>query len=85
MIDAMREITLTLTVEETNLVLDALGNQPFKEVYGLIGKIQNQAAAQLSEPSPVSSDPPPPKPTKPKPVRINPEAPIAADPDAPKQ
>ena len=45
----MKEIKLVLTVEETNQILDALGNQPFKSVYGLIGKIQNQAASQLNE------------------------------------
>lgn len=78
----MKEITLTLTVEETNQILDALGQQPFKEVFNLIGKIQNQAAAQLSDlpPKPAQTDP-----VQPKPVRINSEAPVAADPDTPKK
>ncbi|MCB0614921.1 MAG: hypothetical protein H6573_23880 [Lewinellaceae bacterium] len=45
----MKEIKLTLTIEETNQILDALGNQPFKTVFALINKIQSQAAAQLQE------------------------------------
>lgn len=43
----MQEITLKLTIEETNIILEGLGNMPFKTVFGLIGKIQSQAAAQL--------------------------------------
>jgi len=43
-----QEITLTITTDETNLILEALGNLPFVKVYALIGKIQNQASAQLS-------------------------------------
>jgi hypothetical protein len=43
----MKEITLQLTVEETNLVLQALGNLPFAQVYLLIGKIQEQAGQQI--------------------------------------
>ena len=45
----MNKITLKLTIDETNLILDALGSQPFNKVYGLIGKIQQQAAAQLGD------------------------------------
>jgi hypothetical protein len=41
-------ITLQLTTDEINLILESLGQQPFVKVYALIGKIQNQAAAQLS-------------------------------------
>ncbi len=44
----MKELTLNLTVEEVNQILDALGTKPFKEVFELIGKIQNQAAQQLN-------------------------------------
>ncbi len=43
----MDEITLKVTVDEANLILDALGNMPFKQVYTLVGKIQNQANEQL--------------------------------------
>jgi hypothetical protein len=41
------QLSLTLTPEEINLLLEALGNMPFVKVYTLIGKIQAQAAAQL--------------------------------------
>lgn len=44
----MQEITLTVTIEEANLILEALGDRPFKTVFSLIGKIQAQAAGQLN-------------------------------------
>ena len=37
------DITLSLDVEEVNLILKALSNLPFNEVYELIGKIHEQA------------------------------------------
>lgn len=43
----MREIKLSLTVEELNLVLEGLGKLPFASVYTLIGKLQEQTSAQL--------------------------------------
>ncbi|RMG19602.1 MAG: hypothetical protein D6730_21250 [Bacteroidetes bacterium] len=43
----MKNLTLTLSIEEINLVLDALGQQPFNKVFQLIGKIQQQASGQL--------------------------------------
>ncbi len=43
----MKEINLSFTVEETNILLEALGQMPYKMVYGLIGNIQQQAAHQL--------------------------------------
>ena len=43
----MQEIDLKLTIEETNLILEALGELSFKRVFNLIAKIQNQAGAQL--------------------------------------
>ena len=45
----MEKITLTLTLYETNLILKALGEQPFNSVYELIGKIQHQATEQLQD------------------------------------
>jgi hypothetical protein len=48
----MKELNLSLTIEETNLILDTLANKPFKEVFGLISKIQNQAAKQLQNDDP---------------------------------
>ena len=46
----MQEIALTLSIEETNAILNALGNAPFKDVYALIAKIQQQASTQLAPP-----------------------------------
>lgn len=43
----MSEITLRLTLDEANLVLEGLGKLPFAEVYQLVAKIQAQASRQL--------------------------------------
>ena len=43
----MQKIHLKLTLEEVNLILKALGQQPFVEVYELIGSINAQANQQL--------------------------------------
>lgn len=43
----MKNVTLELHIEEANLILAALGNMPFKDVYALIAKIQEQASQQL--------------------------------------
>lgn len=45
----MKSIKLEITIEEANQILEALGNQPFKSVFGLIGKIQSQASQQLND------------------------------------
>ncbi len=45
----MKNITLQMTTDEANLILEALGNLPFVKVYSLIGKIQEQARQQLNE------------------------------------
>lgn len=42
-----KELTLTLTADEINLMLEGLGGLPFAKVYGLIAKIQEQATRQL--------------------------------------
>ncbi|MFI0960704.1 hypothetical protein ACH4S8_04715 [Streptomyces sp. NPDC021080] len=42
-------ITLTLGLDETNLVLEALGQMPFARVYQLIAAIQEQAHKQLTD------------------------------------
>ncbi len=44
----MKELKFELTVDETNLILEALGGMPFKTVFGLINKIQQQAGSQLN-------------------------------------
>lgn len=42
-------IKLTLSIEEINKILEALGSQPYVGVYQLINKIQQQASSQLQE------------------------------------
>jgi hypothetical protein len=42
-------IKLELEINEVNQILDALGDQPFKSVFQLVNKIQQQAATQLQE------------------------------------
>jgi hypothetical protein len=44
----MKEFNLQITLDEANLILEALGNLPFVKVYALIGKIQEQAGQQLN-------------------------------------
>jgi hypothetical protein len=44
----MKNINLQLSIDETNLILEALGNLPFSKVYALIAKIQAQASQQLN-------------------------------------
>lgn len=44
----MKEIHLTLSVEDTNKILNALGNLPYVQVFDLIVKIQTQADHQLN-------------------------------------
>lgn len=44
----MKEITLEVTIDEANLVLEGLGQLPFARVYGLVAKLQEQAARQLN-------------------------------------
>jgi hypothetical protein len=45
---------LELTVEEVNMILAALGKQPYEFVFKLIGNIQQQAQLQLQA-EPVST------------------------------
>lgn len=42
-----QEIRLSLSVEETNTVLEALGQLPYVRVHLLIDKVQQQATTQL--------------------------------------
>ena len=44
----MTEIKMILTLDETNLILEALGQMPFVRVHQLIAKIQQQAHSQLA-------------------------------------
>ena len=43
----MTPIQLSLTLEETNTVLEALGQLPYARVYLLVQKIQQQATEHL--------------------------------------
>ncbi len=43
----MNELKLELNIEDINLIFKALGNMPFKDVYELIGKINDQVNFQL--------------------------------------
>ena len=45
----MNEVTLNLSINEANLVLEALGEMPYRRVYELVVKIQQQASEQLNE------------------------------------
>lgn len=47
-----KDIQLQLSLEEVNLVLEALGNLPFARVYSLVGKLQSQASEQLPKTNP---------------------------------
>lgn len=40
------DLDLNVTAEEVNLILDGLANLPYKQVYHLIKKIQQQAVSQ---------------------------------------
>jgi len=48
----MKPIQLALTLDEVNMILEALGQLPFVKVHQLIGKIHQQAEAQLREGEP---------------------------------
>jgi len=45
----MKEIELKVTIDEANLILEGLGQMPFARVYGLVAKLQEQAAWQVRE------------------------------------
>jgi hypothetical protein len=52
----MQTIRLTITLDDTNLILEALGALPFARVHQLIGTIQAQATVQLQEAAQPPSD-----------------------------
>ena len=43
----MKEVQLTLTLDQTNRILEALAQQPYQQVYALISHIQQTAQEQL--------------------------------------
>ena len=42
-----QSLTLSLSLEELNKIMNALGKQPYEQVFHLINKIQTQAHEQL--------------------------------------
>ncbi len=45
-----KPIQIDLTLSEVNQILEGLGQLPYIQVYQLIGKVQQQAQAQLQQP-----------------------------------
>ena len=48
-----KNVSITLTVDAWNVILNALGQRPFVEVKGLIEEITKQANSQIEPPAPV--------------------------------
>lgn len=46
--NSAQEVTLKISIDEANLILEGLGLIPFARVYGLVNKLQSQASAQLN-------------------------------------
>ena len=49
------EIHLRLTLDDVNLILEGIGALPFARVFGLVSRIQAQAAEQLRAAAPPES------------------------------
>ncbi|MFK3978814.1 hypothetical protein ACI2K4_00405 [Micromonospora sp. NPDC050397] len=52
----MPQITLSLTLEQTNTILEALGQMPYARVYELVETIGRQASAQVQTASAPAGD-----------------------------
>jgi hypothetical protein len=50
-------IQLELSLEEVNLILESLGQQPYVKVYQLVQKIHQQAQAQIGGVTDVKTPP----------------------------
>jgi len=48
-------MTLDLTINEVNLILQALGNAPYATVFELVQKIRDQAQSQI-QPAPTPEE-----------------------------
>lgn len=46
----MKELNLTLTLDELNIVMSGLGKLPLETVLNVFSKLRQQAEAQLQEP-----------------------------------
>lgn len=54
-----KKIALELTVDEINLILQALGQLPYAQVFGLVARIHEQSRQQLEAPAGPRSPAPP--------------------------
>ncbi len=45
----MKNLRLNLSVNETNLILEGLGQMPYARVFDLVENLQKQAAQELKE------------------------------------
>ena len=45
----MKEVNLKLSVNEVNMVIKALGQFPYNQVYETVSKIHSQASEQVKE------------------------------------
>ena len=45
----MKNLRLSLSVNETNLILEGLGQMPYARVFALVENLQKQAAQELKE------------------------------------
>ena len=48
-------INLQLTLDDVNLILEGIGALPFARVFGLVARIQGQAAEQLKAAAPAAA------------------------------
>ena len=48
-------ISLQLTLDDINLILEGIGALPFARVFGLVARIQSQAAEQLKAAAPAAA------------------------------
>ncbi len=53
----MQNIKLELSLDDCNLVLEALGQQPYVRVYALIARLQEQARRQVAAREQAQQDP----------------------------
>ena len=52
----MQELDFKVTVDEANLILEGLGHLPFKQVFQLVAKLQQQASEQLGRSAELSAE-----------------------------
>lgn len=53
----MQNLKLELSLDDCNLVLEALGQQPYVRVYALITRLQEQARRQVAAREQAQQDP----------------------------